>query len=45
MAYLQLIFKKLVEENNLKFTGSMTFYDLPTNNHQAWKKAMKWWKE
>ncbi|OWW25484.1 hypothetical protein B4Q04_07650 [Zobellia sp. OII3] len=40
-----LDFKKLVEENNLKFTGSMTFYDLPTKDDKAWKKAMKWWKE
>ena len=40
-----LAFKKLVADNHLKFTGSMTFYDLPTNDHQAWKKAMNWWKE
>ncbi|MBO0589962.1 sugar phosphate isomerase/epimerase [Cellulophaga sp. E16_2] len=40
-----LDFKKLVEDNHLKFTGSMTFYDLPSKDQQAWKKAMKWWKE
>jgi sugar phosphate isomerase/epimerase len=40
-----LDFKKMVADNHLKFTGSMTFYDLPTNDHQAWKKAMNWWKE
>ena len=40
-----LDFKKLVEDNNLKFTGSMTFYDLPTDDKQAWKKAMQWWRE
>lgn len=39
-----LAFKSLVEENNLKFTGSMTFYDLPKDEDQAWKNAMQWWK-
>ncbi|MBT2160813.1 sugar phosphate isomerase/epimerase family protein [Zobellia barbeyronii] len=40
-----LDFKKLVEDNNLKFTGSMTFYNLPSDDKQAWKKAMQWWRE
>ncbi|CAM4254488.1 sugar phosphate isomerase/epimerase family protein [Zobellia nedashkovskayae] len=40
-----LDFKKMVENNNLKFTGSMTFYDLPSDDNQAWKKAMQWWGE
>ena len=40
-----LDFKKLVEDNHLKFTGSMTFYNLPSDDKQAWKKAMQWWRE
>ncbi|MUH38058.1 sugar phosphate isomerase/epimerase [Zobellia amurskyensis] len=40
-----LDFKTLVEKNNLKFTGSMTFYDLPSDDDKAWKKAMDWWQK
>ncbi|MGS0528461.1 sugar phosphate isomerase/epimerase family protein [Zobellia nedashkovskayae] len=35
----------MVEDNHLKFTGSMTFYDLPSDDNQAWQKAMQWWGE
>tara|TARA_R110001583_G_scaffold77399_3_gene210787 strand:- start:1073 stop:2377 length:1305 start_codon:yes stop_codon:yes gene_type:complete len=35
-------FKKMVNDNHLKFKGSMTFYDLPKNG-EDWDNALQWW--
>ena len=35
------VFKKLVENNDMKFSGSMTFKSLPSSNN--WKETMEWW--
>jgi sugar phosphate isomerase/epimerase len=35
-------FKKMVEDNGLKFTGSMTFKSLPETKN--WDETMQWWK-
>lgn len=35
-------FRKLVEDNNMKFLGSMTFKNLPENSN--WAETMNWWE-
>lgn len=35
-------FKALVEKNGMKFTGSMTFKDLPQDGN--WESTMDWWR-
>jgi sugar phosphate isomerase/epimerase len=39
---LPLEFKKLVEDNGMKFKGSMIFKSLPESKN--WKETMNWWK-
>lgn len=38
-----LEFKKILNINELEFTGSMVFMDLPEDNH--WQVSMQWWEQ